>query len=212
MDQNSTEVLAVCPRKKNDKKPVSFYSDRMVFNDETILYSDIESVSTYNSAMRYNFIFENLTTYIYFKLKDGRKLKWKNGGNSLFGLGSVKSKWTYYVAAFTATMSTVVKAIATRYLATIKQGGTVKIGGVTVTPNDITGKHIMKTATVPFSEIQSANYGTNSVQIMTKSNKTAVNGTPTNVDNALCLVYIINTLAGYQGDPEFSENNSGAEA
>ena len=211
MNQNTSEVLAVCPRKKKDKKPVTFYSDRMIFNDETIPYSEIESVSTYSSAMRYNFIFENLTTYIHFKLKDGRKLKWKNGGNSLFGLGSVKAKWTYYIAAFTATMSTVVKVIAARYIETVRQGGTIKIGGVTITPTEISGKRIMKMTTTPLSELAGTNYGVNSVAILRKDNKTAVNGTPCNVENALCLVYIINTLIGNQDVPGLSSDDAVAD-
>ena len=62
--QSGTEALAVCPRKKKDKKPVVFYADRMVFNDETILYKDIESVSSAYSSVIYNGIFHNLPSLI----------------------------------------------------------------------------------------------------------------------------------------------------
>ena len=61
MDQNQIEgnsaVLAVCGRKKNDKNPVVFYPDRMTFNGETILYSDVEVINIYSSSTEYNFIF-----------------------------------------------------------------------------------------------------------------------------------------------------------
>ncbi|MBO4697100.1 MAG: hypothetical protein J5643_07480 [Lachnospiraceae bacterium] len=204
--QTGTEALAVCPRKKKDKKPVVFYSDRMVFNDETILYRDIESVSSFRSDVCYNLIFNSLSTRIVFKLKDGRKLKWKNSSNCFFGLGSVKSKRAYYIAALTATVSTVVKAIAARYLITIKEGGTIQIGGVTVSPTEISGKRFAKKTTVPLSEIERANWSDQSVAILMKgSNKLALNQVASNIDNCMCLVYIINSLCGNDEEPVMSD-------
>ena len=204
--QTGTEALAVCPRKKKDKKPVVFYSDRMVFNDETILYRDIESVSSFRSDVTYDFIFTSLSTRIVFKLKDGRKLKWKNGSNSFFGLGTAKAKRAYYIAALTATVSTVVKAIAARYLITIKEGGTIQIGGVTVSPTEISGKRFAKKTTVPLSEIERANWSDQSVAILMKgSNKLALNQVASNIDNCMCLVYIINSLCGNDEEPVMSD-------
>lgn len=204
--QSGTEALAVCPRKKKDKKPVVFYNDRMVFNDETILYRDIESVNSFRSDVCYNLIFNSLSTRIVFKLKDGRKLKWKNGSNCFFGLGSVKSKRTYYFAALTATVSTVVKAIAARYLLTIKEGGTIQIGGVTVSPTEIAGKRFAKKTTVPLSDIDSASWSDSSVAIHLKgTHKLALNQVASNIDNSMCLVYIINSLVGNDEAPAMSD-------
>lgn len=207
--QSGTEALAVCPRKKKDKKPVVFYADRMVFNDETILYKDIESVSSAYSSVIYNGIFHNLSTCITFKLNDRRKLKWKNGAFSVFGLGSIKSKKTFYVAAITATISTIVKTIAARYIMTVKEGGTIQIGGVTVSPTEITGRHFAKKVTVPLEEIGGASISGNVVAIHRKNaNKLAVNSVQGNLDNGLCLVYIINSLVGNNAEPVISADES----
>lgn len=189
-------VLAVCPRKKNDKKPVVFYADRMTFNNETILYRDIDSVSTYGSEMTYNVIFTSYSSYVTFKLNDGRKLKWKNSMFGMFGLGSLKTKKACYSAMIEATLATVAKTIAARYITQVRQGATIKIGPVTIDPNGITGKHFAKTQTTPFSDISGADYSACQVHIHRASvQKTAVNSVSSQVDNGICLIYIINSLA-----------------
>lgn len=199
MDQNQIEgnsaVLAVCGRKKNDKNPVVFYPDRMTFNGETILYSDVEVINIYASSTEYNFIFENYSGFIKIKLRDGRKLKWKVGGNALFGIGKVKVKKEYFAAMYEACLATFVKTRAASYLNDIRLGGTVTIAHLTINAHEITGKSGLKTITLPFSELGGAELSGGYVRInRIGKHLAAFNTSTTNQDNAICLLFIVNSL------------------
>lgn len=202
MDQNNFQQaapgapLAICGRKKNDKKPVVFYEDRMTFKGETILYSNIDTISLYAMTTTTNLIFDSYSAYVRLKLKDKRKLKWKVSAFSIFGLGSVKTKKQYFASMFQACLATIVRTIAAGYISTIKMGGTVTIGGITITPTDVTGKAFMKGAkTTPFTEIARADIDRGNVYIYGPDNKAVASGVGTATENAACLLYIVNTLA-----------------
>ena len=200
MDQNqnagNSSVMAVCNRKKNDKNPVIFYPDRMTFNGETILYSDVEIINVYSSSTEYNFIFETYSGYVKIKLRDGRKLKWKVGGSALFGIGKVKTKRQYFAQMFDACLATFIKTRAASYLNDIRLGGTVTIAHLTINANEITGKSGLKTITLPFSEIGGAEIVGGSVRInRIGKHLAAFNTSQSHIDNAICLLFIINSLA-----------------
>ena len=194
--QNAEGVLAVCSRKKNDKSPVVFYADRMNFKGETILYSDVETIRTYGSHTSYNLLFETYSSYFQFRLKDGRKLKWKVGSWGFFGINSIKRKKEYYAQFWAACVATVVKSVAAGIIQQIKMGSTVKIGGITISPTDISAKHGLKTISIPFTEIKDADAYHGSIYIHKHDGKNAFNCVMTAVDNAICLLYIINSMTG----------------
>lgn len=206
MDQNqsagNSSVMAICGRKKNDKNPVIFYPDRMTFNGETILYSDVEIINIYGSSTEYNFIFETYSAYVKIKLRDGRKLKWKVGGWALFGIGKIKTKREYFAAMYEACLATFVKTRAASYLNDIRLGGTITIAHLTINAHEITGKSGLKTITLPISELGGAEIVQGSVRIdKIGKNRAAFNTSMTSIDNAICLLFIVNSLvAGNQAN------------
>lgn len=197
--QNADGVLATCVRKKNDKSPVVFYADRMNFNGETILYSDVESISIASSHTAYNVIFETYSGICKFRLKNGRKLKWKTGSWGFLGLHSIKRKKEYFSQFFGAVLATAAKKVAADYISQIKLGGTVKIGGITLTPTEVSGKHAMKSITLPYSEISGATLSSGNIYInKVEKNRSAFNAMSLSINNAICLLYIINSLVGVE--------------
>ncbi|MBO4280422.1 MAG: hypothetical protein J5872_01050 [Lachnospiraceae bacterium] len=211
--QNTDGALAVCLRKKNDKTPVVFYADRMNFKGETILYSDVESISITASHTAYSILFEVYSGICKLRLKDGRKLKWKTGSWGLFGINGIKRKKGYFAQFYAALLATVAKKVSADYISQIKLGGTVKIGGITLTPTEISGKRAMKSISLPYSEIAGANVYSCNVYINKKEkNRSAFNAIPLNVNNAICLLYIVNSLVGVETNTDASSLEGGAPA
>lgn len=208
--QNADGVLATCISKKNDKTPVVFYADRMNFKGETILYSDVETIRFASSHTAYSLLFETYSGICNLRLKDGRKLKWRTGSWGFLGIHSIKRKKELYSEFFRAILATVAKKIAADYISQIKLGGTVKIGAITLTPTEISGKHAMKSITLPYSEISGANLGSGNIYVnKVEKNRSAFNAMPLSVDNAICLLYIVNSLCGVETNPdEAAESNA----
>lgn len=194
---NNGGAVAVCPKKKRDKSPVVFYTDRMVFNGETIMYSDIDIVNMGGSHTTYYALFESFSGYVKFHLKDNRKLKWKVGSFGAFGLGNVKTKSKYYGLMLEASISTVAKVLAAAYLNQLKLGSTITVAGVTITPDSLTAKQglRLKPTTVSLNDVAYASFDRGNIYVCDEAGKPVFNAVSVSLDNAACLLTIINTLA-----------------
>lgn len=199
MNEQTTDnggVLAVCPKKKKDKSPVVFYKDRMTFKGETILFSDIDSVCMNSDHTVYNVLFEYYSAYVKFRLKDGRKLKWSLTGFGAFGLGRIKTKKEYYHLMAEASIATIARILAASYINQIKLGGSITIANITISPSEISGKHGIgrKVKTLPLSDIYKADICNGNLYIYGQDGKAVFNCIQLSYDNAICLLYIINSL------------------
>lgn len=189
-------VIGVCRRKKNDKDPVVFYTDHLVMKGQTVKYTDVDTISLYAYTMKSGILFANFSGFIKFKLRDGKKLNWKIGGLSFVGLGSIKLKKELFGDMYEACLSTVISTRAAEYLTQINNGGTITIGNVSVNANTISGKAGLKKTEVPVTQIGGADLSSCNVSIYgTDMQRTVVNPVPSKIDNAVCLIPIMRTLA-----------------
>lgn len=199
-------ILAVCKRKKNDKSPATFYADRMIFAGETVLYSDVETINLYASSTTWNFFFESYSGYVKIALRNGKKFKWKTGGSAVFGIGGVKKKKEFFRDMYAASLSTFVNARAMQYLEQIRRGETVAIAGVTLNAQEASGKSGLKKVSWPIAELTNAEIVNGSVYIgKTGKPDRAFNFIPSNADNAICLIPLINALAAGNNQPAAQE-------
>ena len=189
-------VIGVCRRKKKDKDPVVFYADHLVMKGQTVNYADVETISLYASTMKYGILCANFSGWIKFKLRDGKKLKWKVGAVSFAGLGSIKLKKELFGDMYEACLSTVISTRAAGYLAEINNGGTVTIGSISVNANSVAGKAGLKKTEVPMTQVGGADIGSCNICIYgTDMQRTVINPMPSTIDNAVCLIPIIRALA-----------------
>lgn len=191
---NEEGLIAVCNRKKNDKSPAKFYADKAIINGETVSYADVDVINMYGSTTTYSFFYANFSGYVKLKLRDGRKLKWKTGGAAFLGLGSYKTKKQLFAGMYDVSMKTLVKARAEAYLNEIRNGATVNIAGVAINSNGIAGKVAFKSVSVPFTEISGCDVASGYVRTYRTDNKNAVGAVAMQLDNAVCLVPVIETL------------------
>jgi len=196
MNQSADGVLAVCNRKNNDKHPTTFYADRVTVGEDTVQYSDIETINLYGAETTTNLFFKDYSAYMVLKTTEGKKLKWKTAGVSVFGIGGVKVKRQLFANLFITAMNTVVRDRAQRYLKQILNGAAVTIGNISVNSREITGKSgFKKVVTVPISELGNSEVEAGVVKIYKNDmEKYAVNAVSIQEDNAVCLVPIIRTL------------------
>lgn len=190
--------ICVCPRKKNDKSPAVFYADRVTIDGKTVMYSDVAKISIYGVSTTNDVVFETYSAYVKLTTKDGKKMKWKTGGSSFAGFGGkkLKQKKEYFYNIFEACMNTVVRSIAAEQLSVINNGGTVTIAGITIGAKEITGKHVLKKKTIPISEVGGCRVTGGNVFIYGPEREEDIlfNGSVISLDNAVCLVPIVNSL------------------
>ena len=191
-------VLAVCPKKKKDKNPVVFYKDRMTFKGETIMYSDVDVLTMSSDHTVYNVLFEYYSASVKFRLKDGRKLKWSLNGFGAFGLGGIKTKIEHYGLMVEACVATIARVLSASYINQVKLGGTITIANITISPTEVSGKHGIgrKMNAVPLTEISKADLYNGSLYIYGADGKAVFNAVQLSYDNAICLLFVINSLVG----------------
>lgn len=191
---NGSTALAVCPRKKNDKAPTIFYEDRLIFKGETILYSNIDTLRLSGTHTTTNVVFENFTGSMRLNLKDKRKIKWHVNGWRIFGIGRLVTKKGYYGAIYNASIATVAKALSANYINQIKNlGGTVTVGGLTVSPTEVSGKNFGK-HTYAIADLDRVEQYQGNVLVFRKDSNRPAFTVSLNTDNAACLLYILSTL------------------
>ncbi len=175
---------------------VLFYPDRLIYEGNTIFYEEIDAVSAGGSTVSSSglVVTSHFSGHVRFELTDGTKVNLKVGGTSVYGMGSTKAGKERFLELMRAVYQVVCRAVAQRLYNRIRQGETVEVAGILLSEKSASLTVGLRKIPVTLTR---ENFGEavikGDVLIFDKAGKRIV-GYMTNVNNAMVLPYLLNTL------------------
>ena len=121
-NENANLRLLARMEHKNPKKNFEIFEDRVVFNGNTILYDDIQTIEVMARTVNHSLIANQFMSTITFKTKDGTKKMHSLNGVSVFGLGTQKSQEEKALDLINKLYHLTAADVAKRHLAEIHKG------------------------------------------------------------------------------------------